>query len=109
LTALQELSQGGEKMQPLFADFILARLPLSEAEWALVPSPCRGLGRALPAALAQSSTQAGRLVQHLPPAHAERLRTAARCLARAQRHSQVLLPTPIVWRLLSHFDASFSL
>ena len=107
LTALQELSQGGEAMQPVFVNFIPARLPLSDAEWALVPSPCSGLGRALPAALAQSSTQASRLVQHLPPAYAERLRTAARCLARAQRHSQVQLPTPIVWWLLSHFDAPF--
>jgi hypothetical protein len=87
---------GGEALHPLFTDFVMVRLPLSESDWALVPSPCRGLGRALPAALAHSSAQACSRVQHLPPADAERLRTAALCLARVQRCQKVQLPTPIV-------------
>jgi hypothetical protein len=65
------------------------------------------MGRALPAALAHSSVQASWLVQHLPPSDAERLRTAALCLARAQRRSLALLPTPLVRLLLSQFDAPF--
>ena len=105
---LQALLQEGEEAQPFFADFITARPPLSEAEWALVPVPCQGLGSALPTALAQSSAQASRLVQHLPDANAERLRTFALCLARAQRRAHVSLPTPVVWRLLAHFDAPLS-
>ena len=84
---LQALLRYGEAAQPLFADFVELRLPLSEAEWALVPAPCRSLGRALTAALAHSSAQASRLVQRLPPADVERLRTAALCLARAQRRA----------------------
>ena len=34
---------------PLYPDFVIARLPLTEKQWALVPT-CPGLGRALPAA-----------------------------------------------------------
>jgi hypothetical protein len=55
---------------PLFADSVIARLPLAADEWALVPTPCPGLGRALPAALAHSAIQASTLVQHLPAADA---------------------------------------
>jgi hypothetical protein len=67
VTALETLCRAGEVALPFFADCIMARLPLSGEEWALLPSPCPGL--ALPAVLAHSSTQATRLVQHLPPAH----------------------------------------
>jgi hypothetical protein len=101
---LQAMLQGVEATQPCFADFFLARPSLSEAEWALVPAPCHGLGRALPTVLAQSSAQASRLVKHLPDADAGRLRTGALCLARAQRRARVSLPTPLVWHLLSYFD-----
>ena len=98
---LQALLDNGSPSH--FANFITApgRLPLSEVEWALVPEHCDGLGAALPAALAHSTQQAARLVQHLPVIDAERLRTAALCLARGQQRSRVCLPTPIVWRLLS--------
>jgi hypothetical protein len=42
-----------------------------------VPIPCPGIGRALPAVLFHSAEQARQLVQHLLPADAQRLRTAA--------------------------------
>jgi hypothetical protein len=85
----------------MFADCVLARLPLVDAEWQLVPTPCPGLGQALPAALACSPAQAGSLVQHVPTADAERLRVAALALARAQECSRLNLPSPLVWRMLA--------
>jgi hypothetical protein len=61
--------------------------------------------RALPAVLAHSAEQARCLVQHLPPADVQRLRTAALCLARAQKQSGVFLPNPVVWQILQLMDA----
>ena len=68
----------------LYADFLLApgRLPLAAAGWALVPAPCPGIERALPAAAACSADQAQQVVQRLPPAAKARLRAAALCLGR---------------------------
>ena len=107
---LRILQQHGQAALPLFADFAIARLPLSEDEWALLPSHCPGLGRALPAALAHSATQASRLVRRLPPGNAERLRTFALCLARVQRRSGIQLPVAIVDVLLSQsIDAPISM
>ena len=45
-------------------------------------SPCPGIERALPAALACSPGQAAQVAQRLPPATKARLRTAALCLGR---------------------------
>jgi hypothetical protein len=70
-----------------------------------MPVPCHGLGRSLPAALAHSSAQASRLVQHLPSADALRLCTIALCLLRAQQRWGVSLPAHIVWMFLAQFDA----
>ena len=55
---------------PLFCDLLLApgRLPLATADWALVPSPCPGIERALPSALACGTDQAVQVVQRLPAA-----------------------------------------
>ena len=89
---------------PFFADFIIARPALSMGVWALVPSPCPGLGRALPTALTRSPEQAGRLVAHLPPADVQRLRTFVLALHRAQARTRIYLPQPLVWRMLSLFD-----
>ena len=69
----------------LVADGVAAHTPLSDAEWAQVPTPCPGLGAALPIVLARSAAQAAHLVTHLPAEGARCLRTAALCLARAQR------------------------
>ena len=68
----------------LFPDFLLApgRLPVAAADWAQVPSPCPGIERALPTALACGPDQAAQAVRRLPPAESERLRTAALCLGR---------------------------
>ena len=96
----------------LLPSFIASRLPLTEAQWELIPSPRHGLGRILPAALASSVAQARQLVRHLPPPDAQRLRTFALCLARLQRGSgqspelwPQYLPAAAVQRILSFFDA----
>ena len=86
---------------PLYADLVAAHTPLAEAEWALVPAPCPGLGAALLAVLQRSAAQAARLVAHMPAGDVRRLRTAALCLARAQRAHDAPLPQPLVWRVLS--------
>jgi len=51
--------------------------------------------------LARSPAEAGLLVGHLPSADRQLLRTAALCLARAQKAAGALLHTPIVWRILA--------
>ena len=105
---LQALLRHGQGALPLFADFVVARLPLSAVEWDLMPRHCPGLGRALPATLAHSPSQAGSLVRHLPAIDGERLRTFALCLARVQRRLDIQLPVAIIDLLLSHFDAPIS-
>ena len=82
--ALAALAAGGETALPPFADSLLApsRLPLTAANWALLPSPCPGIERALPAALACSPDQAAQVARRLPPADRVRVRTAAVCLSR---------------------------
>ena len=79
---LAALAAAGAPALALFPDFLLAlgRLPLPAADWVLVPSPCPGIERALPAALACSAHQAAQVVRRLQPAEAARLRLAALCL-----------------------------
>ena len=89
----------------LLPAFVASRLPLTAAQWALIPvAPTPGLARALPAALACSGNQARQLVRRLPPAETQRLRTAALCLVRMQRSEplwpQQYLPLAIVERIL---------
>ncbi|KAL4458094.1 hypothetical protein ABPG75_012959 [Micractinium tetrahymenae] len=75
---------------------------LSGVDWALVPSPCPRLAKALPAVIERSADEAALLVQHLQSADRLRLHTFAMCLHRAQRRRRVpSLPTPLVWRLLA--------
>ena len=74
--------------QPLYAD-LAAHAPLTAAQWQRVPSPCVGLGRALPAVLARSEAEAAQLVARLPPADAARLRLAALSLHHQQRSLQL--------------------
>lgn len=102
---LRALKSGGPQLAPIFADFVLARLPLSPTLWALLPAQCPGLGRVLPAALEHSVEQAASLVRHLPPADRLRLCMAALCLARTQKRLQCHLPQPVLWTVLSMFDA----
>lgn len=93
----------------LFAAFAASRLqagPMLEAQWALLPSPCAGLGAALPAALACSPAQARHVVRRLPAADAERLRWAALCLPRVQRRLCVTLPSTAVEAILSYLVAA---
>ena len=79
-----------------------------EDEWTLIPRDCPNLGRALPATLAHSASQANRLVRHLPAADVARLRTFALTLARVQRRGDIQLPVAIVDLMLSQFDAPIS-
>ena len=74
----------GADATSLFLDFLLApgRLPLTAANWALVPLLCPDIERALPTALACGPDQAAQVVHRLPPAEAARLRAAALCLGR---------------------------
>lgn len=105
--ALAALSAANDNHQldELYADFVMARLPLSEAAWAIVPLRCPGLGRALPAALAHSPQQAQQLVRRLSLVHKQRLRTFALCLARMQRQLDVPLPPLVLGQILALFDA----
>ena len=85
----------------LLPAFIADRLPLTDAQWALIPVDARfGLSRIQPAALTCSGDQARQLVRRLQWPLAERLRTAALCLARVQRTSATYLPPAIVERIL---------
>ncbi len=102
---LRALRSDGQSLAPLFADFVLARLPLSPTIWGLFPPQCPGLGRVLSAALEHSTEQAASLVRHLPAADRLRLHTAALCLARAQRRLCTHLPQPVLWKVLSMFEA----
>ena len=66
----------------------VARQPLTPAGWERVPSPCPGLGAALPAVMAHSDAEAAALVAHLPgrrpqaPAHRGAVPAARRARAR---------------------------
>lgn len=91
-------SQAG--IPPLYSPLV-ARLALTPLEWARVPSPCPGLHRVLPAVLARSKAEAALLVRHLPADDRERLRTAALCLARAQRVSGLPLPAEHLGRIMA--------
>ena len=72
-----------------------------------MPTPCAGIGAALPAVLGTSEwseAEAALLVRHLSPAERRRLRTFALCLARSHRQRRQRLPplpAPIVSRLLA--------
>lgn len=101
MAMMEEAQQGkhGAAVLPVYTALV-ARLPLEPAQWQRVPPNCPGLGAALPAVLDRSAEEAALLVHHPPPAHRERLRTAARCLARVQRPSGVALPADVVRPLL---------
>lgn len=97
---LLRLHTCGGWAQPLFAA-LAARQPLTPAEWARVPTPCAGIGAALPAVLERSEMEAALLVRHLSTAEQQRLRTFALCLERSHFQELPLLPAPIVSRLLA--------
>lgn len=99
--AAQYVYWGGPQLLPLFTDLVLAHLPLGDSTWQLLPAQCPGLGRAL----SYSTDQASRLVRRLPSADMQRLQAFALSLASAQRCLQCHLPQPLVWHILSLFDA----
>lgn len=105
LECLLDSEAPDDVVMPLFADCMLAHLPLTAQAWGLVPQGCPGLGRALPAALELSTAQAEQVVRRMLPGDALRLRTFALCLARLQRRARLWLPPPLTGRILSLFDS----
>eukprot|EP00887_Chlorella_sp_A99_P001713 scaffold8.g1713.t1 len=89
-----------EAVHTLLAD-LAARHALSPADWALLPTPCPGLARALPAVLARSLVEAAQMVTHLPDTARGRLRALALSLARLQRRLRMELPESIIHRILA--------
>ena len=87
-------------MQPLYAD-LAAHMTLTPEQWQRVPTPCAGLGRALPAVLARSEAEAALLVAHLLAADVDRLRAVALSLQRVQRILQLSVPAALVSRMLA--------
>lgn len=67
-----------------------------------MPTPCLGLGAALPAVLERSAAEAGLLVVHLPPADGQRLCVAALSLHRLQGALELSAPVPaaLIGRML---------
>ncbi|PRW20255.1 hypothetical protein C2E21_9214 [Chlorella sorokiniana] len=102
--AVLETPRGAMLASYLWPDLV-AHHALTPAQWARVPNPCPGLGRALPAMLRRSEAEAGRLVARLPAADWQRLRTGAASLHRAQKQLDIDLPAPLVRHILSIFDA----
>eukprot|EP00887_Chlorella_sp_A99_P001737 scaffold8.g1737.t1 len=84
----------------LLADLAALRA-LSPADWALLPTPCPALARALPAVIERSPAEAAQLVAHLPFAARGRLRTLALSLAHLQRRLRLELPESIMRRILA--------
>jgi hypothetical protein len=105
LLDLSILLARGPRGLHLLADFVIARVPLSPLEWQLIPAPCPGILRALPAALTRSADQAREIVHRLSPIDAAWLRTALLCLHVSQRRCRMFLPSDIFPRILMHaFD-----
>ncbi|KAI7845031.1 hypothetical protein COHA_001397 [Chlorella ohadii] len=84
-----------------FSDAVASHLPLSVAEWSLVPETCPGLSRALPAVLPHGHEQAGQLVRRLTQADKARLRTAALSMARMQKLARASLPPALFERIVA--------
>ena len=101
LDAIKEADLSAAARQRYFAEFARLRIPLTGRQWSRFPSPCAGIGRALPPALEHSSVQASNVVWRLPPADVQRLRTAALALVREQKRLRIHLPAPPVGRILS--------
>eukprot|EP00887_Chlorella_sp_A99_P004094 scaffold23.g4094.t1 len=88
-----------EAVHTLLAD-LAATCALSPADWEALPTPCPGLARALPVALARSPAEAAQLVAHLPDAARGRLHALAVSLESLQRQLGLELPESIVRGIL---------
>eukprot|EP00887_Chlorella_sp_A99_P001717 scaffold8.g1717.t1 len=98
--SLATLEQREESVHALIVD-LAARRALSPPDWALLPTPCPALARALPAVLARSLVEAAKLVARLPDKARSRLRALALSLARLQRRLRLELPESVVRRILA--------
>lgn len=102
---LSRLAAGQQWLLPLLPH-VAAHVALTSQQWAALPSPCPGLGAALPAVLRRSEAEAAQLVRRLPPASQQLLSTLALSLgAAAQRGRLPPLPTPIVQHVLAEAAA----
>ncbi|PRW33315.1 serine threonine- phosphatase 6 regulatory ankyrin repeat subunit B-like [Chlorella sorokiniana] len=97
LELLADYNVGGTGLERSLYVQLIEQQPLGEAEWEAVPYGCPGLAGALPAVLARSEAEAGRLVAHLSTGERQRLRVAALCLNRASRRQ---LPIELISRIL---------
>ena len=94
--ALAALAAAGEAAVPLFADVACQR-PLSSTDWQLVPTPCAGLGAALPAVACRSRAEAGQLVRRLLPAERQPRRDPLPCASPASCLHPCVLPSWCMW------------
>lgn len=101
----QSLNVGRPLSLPLFPD-VVARYPLTPADWQLIPSPCPDLAAVLPIVLLRLPAEAALLVARLPRRARRRLRTAALSLHRAQATLDIFQPQQLVWRILAACLAS---
>lgn len=94
------LAAAGGVARPAYAGLVAGHV-LTAEQWAHVPTPCAGLGAALPEVLQRSEPEAALLVAHLSAAERARLQAAALCLARAQRDLGIDLPAPLTQCVLA--------
>ena len=98
---LKAMVRAGPAARALYPYFAVWHRPLTPEQWQQVPTPCPGLGWALPPLYWHSPQQARLLVQHLPGEDRKVLHTAALCLARLQRQLGIPLPAFITGRIVS--------
>ena len=85
---------------------LVSRQTLTAQQWERIPSPCLGIGAALPAVLQRSEAEAALPLRCMPESERQRLRTLALCLARGQRSGLLpALPIRIVERVLGEAAA----
>lgn len=105
---LAALNAAGDRALPLYA-VLVGRCSLTPEQWDKVPTPCPGLGDALPAVLRSSPAEAPRLVQHMTEDERHHLRTLALLLGVAQQRGQLpQLPPGINAGLLAYCAALFA-
>lgn len=105
---LASLTTAGITALPLYPALV-ARYPLTADQWALLPTPCPGLGAALPRVLQRSEAEAALLVRHMSAAEQQHLRALALYLGVAQRRGHLpSLPSPLSQGLLADCAAHFA-
>ena len=100
LRAIQHAGFQDSELQRQLLRALVSRHTLTAQQWERIPSPCLGIGTALPAVLQRSEAEAALLLRRMTTSERQRLRTLALCLARAQRSGELpALPIHAVGRL----------